>query len=200
MNMLKQGFLFICFLSLSYTVAFSQEYKEKIESEFNEYLNTIIDKQFEKSTEYLTPEFFNRIPRKILIQAMQETFNNPDVQFEIVNPKILSIDDSIKIDEKYYSLLIYSNEFKVIFNYAEKDETSERKNLRTKLTLLSLENSFGAGNVAHDQKNDLYTIQSEKKVYAISQDGKDEWKFLVLERDQKATLQKLLPQELLQNL
>lgn len=186
--------LIVLFLILSNLVN-AQEYKEVIKSEFTEYLDALVSRDFEKSIDYLTPEFFDIIPRSQMVLMMEKIFNDPSMEFELKNPEIIEIQDSQKIDDKYYSLLTYSNEMNIKF-IPEEEETDDEKKMRISILTLSMEEAFGSENVVYDEKTEFFEIQSQKDVYAISKNGETEWKFLVIEKEQKLLLKKLLPEEL----
>ena len=192
--MMKKHLLIALLLTVS-TFGYSQDHKRNIEVQFTEYLNSIVNMEFDKSVEYLVPEFFEIIPKSQMIKVMEQTFNNPSMEIEIKNPKVLSINDSQKIEEKYYSLLTYSNQLNMKMSNDE-PETEDEKAARIDMTKLYLEQTFGSENVDYNEKTDFFEIQSQKDVYAISKDGLTEWKFLVIEKDQKIILEKLLPKEL----
>ena len=126
---------------------------------------------------------------------MEQTFNNPTMEIEIKNPKILTINDSEIIENKYYSQLTYSNQMNFKMN-SEEEETDDEKKMRINLTKLSFEQSFGAENVKYNEKTDFFEIYSEKDVFGISINGKTNWKFLVLDKDSKIILDKILPKVL----
>ena len=191
---IKRTLLTTLFLTI-YTIGIAQDYKENIKSEFTEYLNSLINMEFEKSFEYITPEFFEIVPKSQMIKLMEQTFNNPTMDIEIKNPKILTVNDSEKIGNKFYSLLTYSNQMnlKII---SEEEETEDEKKMRINLTKLSFEQNFGSENVQYNEKTEFFEIQSQKDVYGISENGETNWKFLVLEKDSKIILDKILPKEL----
>ncbi|GAB7258326.1 hypothetical protein [Polaribacter sp. BM10] len=191
---LKRNLFTILFLTIS-TIGIAQDYKNELKKEFNDYLSTIVNMEFEKSMEYIVPEFFEIIPKSQMIKVMKMTFNNPDMEFELKNPKILKVNDKKKIEKKYYSLLTYSNQMNMKIK-GEEGETKDEKTTRINLTKLSLESTFGSENVVYNEKTDFFEIQSQKDVYGISESGEKNWKFLVIEKKQKMILEKLLPKEL----
>lgn len=191
---IKRNLLTILFLTIC-GIGIAQDYKKNIESEFSAYLNSIVNMEFEKSMEYITPEFFEIVPKSQMIALMEQTFNNPTMEFEILNPKILSVNDFQKIENKYYSLLTYSNQLNIKIN-SEDQETKDEKEMRINLTKQSFEQTFGAENVKYNEKSDFFEIQSQKDVYAISENGITDWKFLVIEKKQRMILDKILPKEL----
>jgi hypothetical protein len=193
MNGKKSILAFVFFAICS--IGNAQNYKNNIDSEFTEYLNAIINMEFEKSMEFITPDFFEFISKSQMVKLMEQTFNNPAIEFQITNPKILTINDSQHIENKYYSLLTYSNQMNIKFN-AEDEESSEDKKMRIELTKLSLEQNFGSDNVKYNVETDVFEVQSQKDVYGISENGEIGWKFLVIEKNQNVILNKLLPKKL----
>jgi hypothetical protein len=89
---LKQKLFTILFLTIS-TIGIAQDYKNELKKEFNDYLSTIVNMEFEKSMEYIVPEFFEIVPKSQMIKVMKQAFNNPGVEIEITNPKIIGIKD-----------------------------------------------------------------------------------------------------------
>ncbi|MEO9952976.1 hypothetical protein [Nonlabens sp.] len=195
---IKKKLITLLFIAVS-TVTLAQETKNEIQADFTNYLNSIVNMELEKSLDYMPTEFFDIIPKAKMLEVMKQTFNNPDMEIDIKNPTILKIDDAQKIENKYYSLLTYSSQMNMKIN-GDGQETEEDKKLRISMTKTAFQQSFGAENVAYDDKSGFFEIQSEKDVYGISDNGKTGWKFLVLEKNQKAILEKLLPAQLIENL
>ena len=191
---LKQTLFTILFLTIS-AIGIAQDYKDELKKEFKDYLGTIVNMEFEKSMEYIIPEFFEIIPKSQMIKIMKQAFNNPGIEIEIINPKIIEVKDKKEIENKYYSLLTYSNQMNMKIE-VEDEETEGEKTTRINLTKLSLESTFGSKNVEYNEETEFYQIQSQKDVYGISKNGENNWKFLVVEKKQKMILEKLLPKEL----
>ncbi|HEX5150082.1 MAG TPA: hypothetical protein VFW07_01470 [Parafilimonas sp.] len=168
----------------------AQTYKDDVKTQFLEYTNLLLEKDFEKSTDYLNPAFFKIIPKDQLVKLMEQTYNNPEIDFEIEQPIILTIKDKIKIDGSDYVKFQYSNYLKMRF----KSEDGERND--TTLTKNALEKQFGHENVTYDAETDFYKILVYKDVIANSLDDK-KWTFLVVEDKQKPMLEKILPKGLL---
>jgi len=193
---IKTILILLISLNLSTTV-FCQNYKKDIEVLFMEYLNSIINRDFEKSTHYISDDFYKIISREQTVQLMEKTFNNPGLEFHIKEPKIIEVKDSELIEHKFYSLLTYSNILYIRFLYTgEKEETTNEHRSRINLTKSSLEQTFCSKNVNYDDKTDFFEIYTEKQVYAISKNGETDWKFIVLDKKQKDILEKLLPKQL----
>ncbi|WP_405377735.1 hypothetical protein [Nonlabens sp. Asnod3-A02] len=197
MNIQKQ-LITLLFITVS-SIALAQETKNQIQADFTNYLNSIVNMELEKSLDYMPTEFFDIIPKAKMLEVMKQTFNNPDMEIDIKNPTILKIDDAQKIENKYYSLLTYSSQMDMKIN-GEEHETEEDKKLRISMTKTAFQQSFGAENVVYNDTTGFFEIQSQKDVYGISDNGKTGWKFLVLEKNQKVILEKLLPAQLIENL
>lgn len=142
-------------------VATAQDYKKQIETQFSEYLNAIVTRDFEKSMDYIVDDFFTIIPREQMVSLMDKTFNNPEIEFEIKDQKILKVNDVEEIDSKFYALLSYSNKMNMKFK-GEASEATDEKETRNNLIKSSLETSFGAENVKYDAECGVFEIYSEK--------------------------------------
>ncbi len=176
-------------------LTFAQGEKKIIESQFLEYLNALVTKDFQKSTNYMADEFLALFKKEQLIAVMEKTFNDPNVEFQLKNPKVISVDETKHIGDKNYAFLTYSNLLLMKFK-GEEIETAEGAKVRNSLIKDALDKSFGNDNVKFDEKTNWFEIYSAKKVCAISRDEKATWKFIVLEPKQKALIEKILPKEL----
>ncbi|MBB6609866.1 hypothetical protein H7F15_02345 [Pontibacter sp. Tf4] len=194
---MKAKLLLVLLLFVS-SFAFAQDNKKAVEARLTEYLNYMISKDFNKAMDYAPDELFEIVPRSQMVMAMEKVFSDPSMEFNITEPKILHAGDTEKIDDKHYMLLKYSNVLKMKFNNADvKTETEDEQKFRINLMKLSFEKMFGEGNVKYDEKTEFYDIYAEKDVYAVSKDGKTDWRFVVVDKDQKVMLGKLLPKQLI---
>lgn len=184
------------FVILFTTSLFAQDVKQEIASEFTSYQNAISQGHFKEAMEYITPEFFAIYPKEEVVDLMEKTFNNPSITFEIKDMKIENIAEPEAIEGKHYALLTYSNAMIMKFNENE-DENEEQKGSRLAMTRIALEQSFGSNNVGYDPATDAFIVKAEKSVYAISADGRSDWKFLAVEKGQEEVLERILPRELM---
>lgn len=173
------------------TLSYSQDYKKDIEKRFNQYLEAIINKEFEQSLDYTIEELFDFIPKEMMIKAMEQSFNNPDLAIELSDPKILGIGEIKEIEGKYYVKLSYSNVMKMKYQSEESLPEDEEQDLNFMKGMM--ESTFGKENVTYDQTTGFFRIYSQKEVYCISKTRNDDWKFMVVEKKQRAMLEQLLP-------
>ncbi|MFC4815548.1 hypothetical protein [Flavobacterium sp. GCM10023249] len=185
--------IFIFMMSLTIT---AQEYKKVIKNEFNEYMTFIEAKNFKKALDFVLPESFQIIPKAQLLKLLEQSYNDPSYKIEFKNSTIFDIGDVQKFGKKYYSLLNYSTQMDMkIMN--TNDLTAEGKKTLIDHTISVYQKVYGADNVRYNSGTDFFEIIIQRPVYAISNDGKINWKFLVVEKQQMSMLEKLLPKELI---
>lgn len=194
---MKKLLLILCFFIAQ--TGFSQDYKNNITTDFSEYLTSIVEGDYEKAVSFIDDDLFELIPKEQIIVLMEQTMNNPEISFAIKDPKILSVGDTEHIEGRHYSLIVFSNNMHINFQSPDEETTEEHKT-RIQLLTLSFQNNFGADNVQYNAGKDSFIIYVEKEAFAISANGETAWKFLVLERDQKILLEKLLPGRLLEKI
>lgn len=193
--------LILLFFVSSLTFGQSDEsYKENINKDFIDYNELILRQEFEKSMDYMLPEFFEIIPKNQMVMLMQQIYNNPDLEFKMDKPKDIVYGEPRKIEEKYYSEITYSYNINMKFKSIEEGEDEKQQELTKTLTKLSLEKTFGSGNVKYDDETEFFEIHLIKNAFGISKNGKSDWKFVVVEPKQKFILEKILPKELTEKL
>ncbi|RYY34129.1 MAG: hypothetical protein EOP46_14420 [Sphingobacteriaceae bacterium] len=183
--------IFVFLLVCNVAVGFGQDSKKAIENGFIGYSQTLVNKDFHKMADYITEEVFTYLAKDDYIRLMQKTFNSPDFDITIKDPKLVTIGDVQNIKGKYYSIVDYSN----LLNIKLKPENDGLAN--TMAVKRSLESGFGAVNVNYDEKAKLFVIHMKSKMCAISADGVNNWKFVALEANLKPMLGKFLPVEIL---
>jgi hypothetical protein len=167
-------------------VAFGQAYKDSIRSQFQEYSELLIKKDFQASLRYINPEFLKIVPGTQLVAAMEKVMNNPDVELKVDEMKVVSIGDTHSINGKHYVQLRYSTNMSM--RMMQSGDTAAIKE--------GLAAQFGKENVKYDAATSFYQLRMFKNVVADSQDGKH-WTFVVAEDRQRSILEKFIPRELL---
>ncbi|MFC6860308.1 hypothetical protein [Zunongwangia atlantica] len=190
--------IFILLIIVS-NLTFSQtneNYQVNLNKDFVEYNNLILNQEFEKSMDYMLPDFFEIIPKNQMVTLMKQVYNNPDLEFKMDKPKDISYGEPKKINDNYYSEITYSYNIKMKFNNIEEGGNEEKKALTRNLTKLQLEKTFGSENVKFNEETEFYEIHSIKNAFGISENGMSDWKFVVVEPKQKFILEKILPKVL----
>ena len=144
--------IFFVFLLVAFQSGnlFAQSYKDSIELQFLRYTESLMQKDFSRSTDYMNPGFFKLVPKEQLIKMMSQAFNNPDMDFKIEDPKIVSIGSSKTISKQSYVKLQYSNFLSMHFKNAD--------NPNSELTQQALQGQFGEGNVKYDSTSNTFRI------------------------------------------
>jgi hypothetical protein len=173
-----------------------QPYKNEIAKEFSAYTQAIVDRKFDVAAEYIHPDFFEILPKKSIISLMEMPYKMPNIEIEIVDPKVLSVGDAEQVEDRYYAMITYSNLMKIKVG-TDEPETAEEKAERMRLLKMSYQNKFGADNVHYNEETEFFEILITKKVIAISDDGQTGWKVIEGEKKQKSILGKVIPKEIL---
>ena len=183
--------ILFAFALITSQYAGAQAYKDSIRSQFMVYNDLLLKKDFAASLDYVNPGILTVAPREQLIQMMEQTFNNPEVEIKLSKPELKSIEDSQRIDSMTYATFEYEGSLSMRF------ASEEAKKQDTSITMAALRNQFGQENVKYDASTGFFHVKVIKKVIANSGNAKN-WTFLVIEEAQKAVLEKFVPKELLQ--
>ena len=168
----------------------TEAYKTNIKTDFTEYINLVKNQAFEKSMDYLYEPFFEIMPKEKVIEMLERTFNDTAISISFGASEILNVKNYKKINEEFYSLLSYSSITNMKFNTEMKNE----------FMLHAYQLQFGKKNVKYNNSTNTYEIYVEKKVYAISDNGKTNWTFLTINKYQKDLLRKLLPKQIVNSI
>ncbi len=174
--------LFFIFSALG----FSQEYSKEVQSQFLDYTNLIINKDFEKAIDqYGNEDFLKLIPKSQLLAAMDQIFNSKEMEFKTFQPTNFVVEDKVfKKNGQSYLKLDYSQRVDMKFN---------SKELKKEQLLPVLQKEFGTDNVSYNEKTSYYEINTRKTAVANSSDEK-KWKFTVLEKNQLGLLSQFIPE------
>jgi len=193
---LKRLFIVLPFLLCSIT-GVAQDYKTSIRQRFTEYTKLITYREFDKSMDYVPEEIFTIIPRTQMVALFDQLFNNKKMVVKMISFDIKEIVDSRKIDSSYYAKLRYISvmSMKMLVDTIESAEVKDNRLLMTKAAFA---NAFGSDNVKLDEATETYIISAAKSSWAISKNGKDGWKFVNVEPQQRLLMEKILPKGLIE--
>ena len=184
------------FLSLS---LLAQDYKVNINKRFKEFSDLLVAGEYTKSMDYIPDAFFKIVSKEEFVAAFEQILKSKQVEYKIIDFKIIEIQESKKIDSNYYAKLKYTSTMKMRFIPSE-PETPDEEKTRLNLAKNALINTFGADNVKLDELTGFFTITPTKKSFAISQNGITDWKFMNIETGQQGLLEKVLPKEIMETL
>ena len=191
-NEIKSRFyiLLIIFFSANF---YTQDMKKNIENDFTNYIHIFLDKNFDEIPKYSYPEMKEYIEEGENIKYFKESFSDRDeVKIKFSNPEINSISDIYQIENKYYSIVDYSNI--LIFDFSDKSEKSSTMHKKI------LEYAYGKGNVYYFEKEKHFKVLVLKKIIARLDNATDGWKFLVLHEGSMKLIREILPNIILEKI
>lgn len=179
-------FVLLSFLPLAQTKASPDD--AAIKKSLTYFVNTIKTKQIDQSVNCIYPKFFTVVPKEQMTQILNMTYNNPFMKIEVSNLKFGNIEKPELINGEYFSIAQYYFIMKCNMSSLNDDM---KKQINT-----MLQKRYGKNNVKYLSKEGIYTINTNMKACAVSKDRKN-WKFVILEKEYKPQLAKVLPKKVL---
>ncbi len=162
-----------------------------IEQIIEEYGKSIIEKDYKKTVEFIYPKLFDFIPKKTIESSLKAAYSNKEIEIQISNYKLDTIDYEIVIDDLGY--FIIKTSFNQVIKYlANTEETQEEAIFHVDM----LKEKYGELNVSFDNKINQITANSTSTQLAIKEH--ENWTFLDLKPNLTELYSKFLP-ELIMN-
>lgn len=185
-------FVVIVFLIGSLTLTAQQE---EIQKDFEDYLELIQSQQFDEAMDYMYPEFFDLMSREMMVTLMEQAYNIPELSVTYSLPVFDSIGTVEYLDSMYFSQINYTYYMYMNFN-SHQGELNQDIEMMDESAFETLKILFGKDNVTYDSISKKMQITSHKLVYARSEDGEDEWKFIELDPENMYMIKSMIPEEL----
>ena len=184
--------LFLLFLLSISIFSCSQDKSENstIKTDFEKYFRSIQNKNIGEAINCIYPKFFEIFPKEQMKQMLELTYNNPQLGLSINKFNIDNISKVEKIKNEYFTTINYSFDVDLKLN---SDELKSKKDLLQE----GLERKFGSANVKFESEKQIFSFNSSKKAIGISENGKSDWKFVVIENEYKPYLLKILPEKII---
>ncbi|MCW3162171.1 hypothetical protein [Chryseobacterium oryctis] len=179
-------FVLLSFFSFAQTKVNSDD--AAIKKNLAYFVNTIKTKQIDQAVNCIYPKFFNVLAKEQMKQILEMTYNNPFMKIDVLNFQLGNIGKTELIDGEYFSIVDYSIKMKC-------NAGSMSDEIKSKINGV-LTAKYGKNNVQYLSKEGAYLINAVMKTCAVSKDRKY-WKFVVLEKEYKKGLVKVLPQKIL---
>jgi len=152
------------------------------------FVNSIKTKQIDNAVNCIYPKLFNVIPKEQMHQILNMTYNNPLIKLEINNLRFGNIEKAELINGEYFSIANY-------FFQLKWDVSSMNDDIKKRISN-ALMNKYGKNNVKYLVNENSYFINANMRACAVSKDKKY-WKFVILEKQYKPQLVKVLPKKIL---
>lgn len=159
----------------------------QIKKSLTYFANSIKAKKMNQAVDCIYPKYFTVISKEQMTQIMEVTYNNPLLKIDIQDLNFGVIEKPELIDGEYFSITNYG--FKLQCDVSSMNDETQNK-IETAMKI-----KYGQGNVKLLKKG-VYVINAKLRACAISKDKKD-WKFLILEKNYKPQLVKILPKKIL---
>lgn len=179
-------FILISFFSFVQTKVNTDDFQ--IKKSFTYFVNSIKSKKMDQAVSCIYPKFFSVMPKDQMTKLLEMTYNNPFVKIDIQGLSFGAIEKPELINAEYFSITNYIFKLKC-------DVNSMNDEMKTKIGT-AFTSKYGKNNVKYLSKEGVYLINAPMKACAVSKDRKY-WKFLILEKEYKPQLVKVLPKKIL---
>ncbi|MCA6066098.1 hypothetical protein JI747_002840 [Chryseobacterium sp. RG1] len=189
--MMKTKSLLFLFVMLSF-ISFAQTKVNTddlaIKKNLTYFVNSIKTKKIDQAVNCIYPKFFTIVPKEQMTQILNLTYNNPFMKIEMQDLQFGAIEKPELINDEYFSITNYSSKLKC--NVSSMNEEMKKQ------MNAALVSKYGKNNVKYLANEGTYIINANMKACAVSKDRKY-WKFVILEKEYKTELAKILPKKVL---
>ncbi|MCU7613538.1 hypothetical protein N0B16_03730 [Chryseobacterium sp. GMJ5] len=178
--------LFLCLFAHSQTKVNTDEVA--IKKTLTYFVNSIKSKKIDQAVNCIYPKFFTVVPKDQMIQILTMTYNNPFMKIEIQDLQFGSVEKPEFINGEYFSIITYYTKLKC-------DVSSLDDNMKKKIEG-AITKKYGKSRVQYSKNEDTYLVNANMTACAVSKDRKT-WKLVILEKESKSKLMKVLPKKIL---
>jgi hypothetical protein len=179
-------FMFLSLMSFAQTKVNPED--AAIKKSLTYFTNSIKNKKIDQAVNCIYPKLFTVIPKEQMNQILNMTYNNPMIKREMNNLRFGNIEKPELINGEYFSIANYFFQLKL-------DVSSMNDDIKKKISS-ALMNKYGKNNVKYLVNEGTYLINANMKACAVSSDKKT-WRFVILEKEYKPQLVKVLPKKIL---
>ena len=168
-----------------------------VKTDFLAYVTKLKNKDLKSALNYVLPDFFTYFPKDEMLKRMKLLMQDEAMKYVLDDPIINKIEPITKSNSKYYSLIDYNNNFAVQYKQSLSLSKEEFQDFK-KNYLNNFAKLFGKGNVSFDDTTKFFKIKSKNYIIAVSNNGKDTWKFLEVDPDIGEIYSKIIPKNILE--
>lgn len=181
-------FLFVLLSFVTFSKAQSNPDDAAIKKSLTGFVNSIKEKKIEQGVNHIYPKFFTIIPKEQMVQILTMTYNNPFMKIDMSNLRFGNIEKPEKIGNEYFAFAPYF--FSLRCNVSSINDDMKKK------IGAAFTQKYGKNNVKYLANESTYLVHANMRACAVSQDRKS-WKFVILEKEYKSQLVKVLPKKIL---
>lgn len=160
-----------------------------LHADLEKFIELTMQGRFSELAEYIYPSLFKIVPKKVLVQKMEEAFQGDRMNDLIVAFHIQEISDPVEIKGSLYCKCDYYIRLRAdrhvdILDHILKDQpishaAYEKDRLgQVKYTLKLMKARFGDDAVKYDSRDDCFYIDRFSASLAILDPGAKTWKFI----------------------
>jgi len=144
-------------------------------------------KEYDKIMDYTYSKLFEIVPREIMKDAMEQSFDTDEFMIELDSMKIETIYPIFVIDDTSY--VVVQHTMLMRMKYTEPFDTVNKEN--TSLLVTLMEARFGEGNVRFDALANSLNILMKPDIVGIKEKSSGLWTFVNLNDNNPAMLEYL---------
>ncbi len=174
--------------------AYAQDLSTEVQKEYMAYSALLKAKDFDKVLDYTHPGLFEVYPKDQLKAALEQVFNNPQIQIELSDPVLSEFAPAKQVEANHYVKFKSMTVTKMKFGFFDELPEADKANALAMMKD-NLKAQFGEDNFSYDEKTGFFTVTANNQMLAVSQDKKG-WKFVdVSNKQQRPILEKFIPAE-----
>ncbi len=175
---------------------YAQKNYDKLEDQFEDFFSTMINEEFDEMIEYFPENYRERLDEKS-INALKQVFNDSLIDVDYQKVQIIKIGKVQEIQGKYYSIIDCRYNLAMTYKNLQPWQTDDFMNSLMITMRLSFINEMNAMDFKYNPKTKTIKSIHEQPIYAISNDGLSDWKFLYFGPGYKEVFHLFLPEKLL---
>lgn len=178
--------------SAAQAAASSEGYKQEIENRLLAYIDHTNKSEWDAMLDMVYPKVFETISRAEMVSTF-EGMESQGMTILTENPKILEYSEVQTVENEEFVFVDYAADLTVKLEGEQFQDEAIQEMFRAQL-----EQAYGPGTVtASEAGNEMY-VKAEKMLFAISESGKNDWKFLENNGPDVSLLEGYLPAEVIE--
>ncbi len=166
----------------------NEELKTYFTKDIKGYLVELNNQNWDSSMDYIYPELFKFATKDQMVGALEqmgEVGMKMTINFIGLGEvsEVMTVDDEQFCRIEYQATILMNISDEVLL-YADQLETS-------------FESAYGIGTVNYNEDEQVFTIDANRIIIAITEKGTSNWKYLEYNKEQDALLGKLIPEEVI---
>lgn len=191
--MKKFKHIFLILLLVKSIYGFSQDYKNEIKNRFNDYGNSLSNKEYQKIIdEFWTEDYFKVFTKEETLSMFYEAYENPTFEINIKKFSLNEVSNLEVIAGKEYAFLTYLFECELIVK--AKFELNEEI---IHQIISGTNGIFGENSTTFLKKENKFFIKTNRKSLAIKDESEKKWKFFMAEKHFVPFFTTILPETIL---